>query len=72
MLTLLPKGVQRKKIKIFLVGNFFPFPLVSTTPVVHLELRITPRFLKKFESALMVFSGAQGLGGNFFMKKARS
>jgi hypothetical protein len=35
MLTLLPKGVQKH------------LPLVSTTPVVHLELQISPRIFEK-------------------------
>jgi hypothetical protein len=39
---------------------------VSTTPVVHLEPRITPRIFEKFERAVMVYSGAWG---NLFMKK---
>jgi hypothetical protein len=34
-------------------SDFFLLPPVSTTPVVHPELRI-------FETALMVFSGAWG------------
>jgi hypothetical protein len=41
--------------KIFLIENFFHLLPVSTTPVVHLDLRISPRILKKFEN--------QGLGG---------
>jgi hypothetical protein len=49
MLTLLLKSVQQKIIKIFLIEDFFHLPPVSTTPVVHLELRISPR-----EIALMV------------------
>ncbi len=52
---------QNKRMKIFLIDYFFHFPPVSTTPVVHLELRISPRILeKKFETALMVYSGAWG------------
>jgi hypothetical protein len=37
MLTLLPK-VVKKIMKTFLIEEFFHLPLVSTTPVVHLEL----------------------------------
>jgi hypothetical protein len=37
MLTLLPKGVK-KKVKNFLIEDFFHLPLVSM--VVHLELRV--------------------------------
>jgi hypothetical protein len=33
---------------------------VSTTPVVHLELRISPRFPKKFEMGLKGNSGFWG------------
>jgi hypothetical protein len=29
-------------------------------PVVNLELRISPRIFEKFETALMVYSGAWG------------
>jgi hypothetical protein len=32
----------------------------SLTPVVHLELRISPRISKKFEMVLMGYSGAWG------------
>jgi hypothetical protein len=35
-------------------------PLVSLIPVVHLDLRISPRILKKFEMTLVLFSGAWG------------
>jgi hypothetical protein len=36
------------------------------TPVVHLELRISPRIFDKFEMALMVYSG---VWGRFIHKK---
>jgi hypothetical protein len=36
-----------KIIKIFLIDDFFHLPLVSTTSVVNLELRISPRILEK-------------------------
>jgi hypothetical protein len=33
--------------KTFMIENFFHLPPVSTTPVVHLELRISPRIFEK-------------------------
>jgi hypothetical protein len=36
-----------KIIKIFLIEDFFHLPPVSTTPVVHLELQISPRIFEK-------------------------
>ncbi len=36
-----------KIIKIFLIEDFSHLPLVSTTPVVNLELRISPRFFER-------------------------
>jgi hypothetical protein len=36
------------------------FPPVSLIPVVHLELRISPRTFDKFETVLMEYSGAGG------------
>jgi hypothetical protein len=65
MLTLLSKGVPTKLFKFF-----FHLPPVSMTPVVNLELRIRylREFSKKFEAALMVYSGAWG---NRFMKKKK-
>jgi hypothetical protein len=47
-----------KLIKIFQFEDFCHLPPVSATPVVHLELR--REFLKKFETALLVYSGAWG------------
>jgi hypothetical protein len=45
------KGCPNKKIKMFLLEDFFHLPLVSITPVVHLELRIllriSPRIFEK-------------------------
>jgi hypothetical protein len=35
-------------------------PPVSMTPVVRLELRISPQILKKFEMVLMEYVGAWG------------
>jgi hypothetical protein len=43
-----------------MIEDFFHLPPVSTTPVVPLELRISPQILQKFEIALMVYSGAWG------------
>ncbi len=46
--------VSKKIMKTFLTEDFFHLPPVSMTPVVHLELRISPQiFEKKFETALM-------------------
>jgi hypothetical protein len=33
---------------------------MSKTPMVNLELRLSPRIFEKFETALMVYSGAWG------------
>jgi hypothetical protein len=33
--------------KAFLIEDIFHLPPVSTTPVVHLELRISPQIFKK-------------------------
>ncbi len=35
-------------------------PPVLLTPVVHLDLRISPRISKKFQMTLLLFSGAWG------------
>ncbi len=43
--------------KIFLIENFFHFPPVSTTSVVNLELRISPRILEK------IWNGPNGIRG---------
>jgi hypothetical protein len=43
-----------------MIEDFFHLLPVSTTPVVHLELRISPRIIEKFETVLMVYSGAWG------------
>jgi hypothetical protein len=37
-------------IKIFLIEDFFHFRPVSTTPVVNLELRISPRIFEKIRN----------------------
>ncbi len=60
---------SKKIIKIFLIEDFFHLPPVSATPVVNLELRISPRLLNKFEMVLMGYSGA---GGKLIHKKTRS
>jgi hypothetical protein len=67
MLTLQPKGDQTKYVKLFLL-KIFSFCHLSTTPGLHLELRISPqsfgnfwkKVLEKFETALMGYSGAGG------------
>jgi hypothetical protein len=38
--------------KTFLIEDFFFLPPVSTTPVVHLEVPLSPRIFKKFKTAL--------------------
>jgi hypothetical protein len=43
-----------------MIEDCLHLPPVSTTQVANLELRISPQILKKFETALMVFSGAWG------------
>jgi hypothetical protein len=45
--------IQRcpKKIKIFLIEDFSHLPPVSRTPVVNLELRISPRILEKIRNS---------------------
>jgi hypothetical protein len=39
-----------KVIEIFLIEDFFHLPPVSTTPVVYLELRISPRIFEKIRN----------------------
>jgi hypothetical protein len=41
---------SNKIIKIFLIEDFFHLPPVSATPVVNLELRISPRLLDKIRN----------------------
>ncbi len=43
-----------------MIEDFLHLLLVSTTPVANLELPIAPRIFEKFETALMVYSGAWG------------
>ncbi len=45
----------KKIIKIFLIEDFFHLPPVSTTPVVNLELRISPRIFEK------ILNGSNGI-----------
>jgi hypothetical protein len=47
-----------KIIKTFMIEDFFHLSPVSTTPVVNLEP--LSKFSKKFEMALMAYSGAWG------------
>jgi hypothetical protein len=58
MLTLLPKGVQKKK-KI-LIEDFFHLPPVSMTLVANLELRVSPQICEKIVNG----PNGLGLGGN--------
>jgi hypothetical protein len=60
MVTLLSKGVPTKLLKFFQVEDFFHLPLVSMTLVVNLSCKYLREFSKKFETALMVYSGAWG------------
>jgi hypothetical protein len=57
MFTLLLKGVK-KFLKHFQLEDFFDLPPVSTTPVVHLKLRISPRIFEKIQKGPMGYSGA--------------
>jgi hypothetical protein len=54
------KRCPNKIIKTFAIEDFFHLQPVSMTPVVHLELQISQRIFEKFETALMVYSGAWG------------
>jgi hypothetical protein len=49
-----------KTFKIFLIDDFSHLPPVSTTPVVNLELGISPRIFENFKTVLMGYSGAGG------------
>ncbi len=67
------RDIQRcpnKIIKTFMIEDFFHLPPVSTTPVVNLELRISPRMFQKNSKRPEWYT--QGIGGNWFMKKTRS
>jgi hypothetical protein len=50
--------------------DFFHLPRLSLTPVVHLELRISPESFRKNSKQPYWYN--KGLGGNWFMKKTRS
>jgi hypothetical protein len=56
----------KKIIKTFLIEDFFHLPPVSTTLVVYLELRISPRIWKNSKRPYWY---TQGLGVNWFIKK---
>ncbi len=56
-----------QKNKTFQIEDFFHLP--PPTLVVHSEFEYLCKFSKKFETALMVYSGAWG---NWFMKKTWS
>jgi hypothetical protein len=42
---------------LLLIEDFFDLPPVSTTPVVHPKLRISPRIFEKIRNGLMGYSG---------------
>jgi hypothetical protein len=44
------KKFPKEIMKIFLIEDFFHLPPVSTTPGVHLELRIYPRIFEKIRN----------------------
>ncbi len=47
-----------KIIKTFMIEDFFHLPPVSTTLVVHLELRISPRIFEKIRNgSICIFIG---------------
>ncbi len=48
MLTLLLKGVGKKNL---LIEDSFALPPLSTAPVVHLKLRISPRIFEKMRNS---------------------
>jgi hypothetical protein len=60
MLTLLPKGVQKEIMKIFLIEDFFHLPLCQRHRWCTLSCKYLRKFSKKFQTALMVQSGAWG------------
>ncbi len=59
---------SKEIMKTFLIEDFFHLPPVSTTPVVHLELRIS-NFRKNSKRPLWY---NQGLGRNCSMQKTQS
>jgi hypothetical protein len=54
-------------LKVNMFEDFFHLPQVSTTTVVHLELRISPRILEKIRNGPNGIR-TQGLGGKWFKK----
>ncbi len=56
-----------KIINIFLIEDYFHLPPVSTTPVVNLELRISPRIFEKIRNGIL-----RGLGETDSWQKTRS
>jgi hypothetical protein len=48
-----------KIIKIFLIEDFFLLPPVSLTPVVNLELRISPRIFEKIRNGPSGWAGGR-------------
>ncbi len=68
MLTLLLKGVPKINLKFSDFKLFFDLLLVSTTPVIYLKLRISPRIFENIRNYPngILYSGA---GGTWFMKK---
>ncbi len=50
------------------IEDFFDLPSVSTTRCT-LKLIISPQIFEKFETVLMVYSGAGGGGGGLGMEK---
>jgi hypothetical protein len=57
-LLTLPQRCPNKIIKIFLINDFVHLPPVSTTQWCTLSFEYLYEFLKKFETALIVYSGA--------------
>ncbi len=49
------QSCPKEIMKTFLIEDFFHWPPMSTTPVVHLELRISPRIFKK------IWNGPNGI-----------
>ncbi len=62
MVIQLHKGVPKNK-------DFFHLPPVSTTPVVHLELRISPRIFEKIR--IGPFGILRGFGETDSSRKSR-
>jgi hypothetical protein len=51
---------SNKIIETFWIEDFFHSPPMSKTPVVHLELQISPKIKKKLKTPLKGYSGAWG------------